>query len=86
MEWFSFTIGLLTAATAYAVLKDGEDLEEEVEVGSEEENEVPINESQTRHVILSCQTCRKQKKHKELEPDLFQCVKCKRHVDLRRAS
>lgn len=43
----------------------------------------PINDSKERKVVLSCQTCRKLKNHIEIEPNLFQCVKCKRQVDIR---
>lgn len=36
-----------------------------------------------KRVTMSCQTCRKLKTHIEIEPYLFECVKCKRKVDLR---
>lgn len=44
---------------------------------------IPINDHHDRKVVLSCQTCRKLKNHVEIEPNLFQCVKCKRQVDIR---
>lgn len=40
-------------------------------------------EPEGRHVELSCQTCRKLKRHREVEPNLFVCTKCRRHIDLR---
>jgi hypothetical protein len=45
-----------------------------------------IYEFNMPHNTMFCQTCRKLKKHKEVKLNLYQCVKCKRNVDLRRAS
>lgn len=84
MDLMSFTTGLLSALFAYALFSQNEanvndDVEEEVE-----EETLVINDGSTgRHVTMSCQTCRKLKKHKEVQPNLYQCCKCKRHVDLR---
>ncbi|MEH7011799.1 hypothetical protein V7087_13475 [Neobacillus niacini] len=81
MSWVNYITGGMTVILAYAFYAVGIDNEEE-EMGIEEEN-VVINDLSGRHVTLSCQTCRKLKKHKEVEPNLFQCMKCKRHVDIR---
>jgi uncharacterized paraquat-inducible protein A len=51
-----------------------------------EEDEIEINDFSTRHVKTYCQTCRKIKSHKEIQKDLYQCSRCKRQIDLRRAS
>jgi uncharacterized paraquat-inducible protein A len=51
-----------------------------------EEGEIEINDFSTRHVKTYCQTCRKIKSHKEIQKDLYQCSRCKRQIDLRRAS
>jgi acetyl-CoA carboxylase beta subunit len=63
---------------------------EEDEILEEELNDANpdliVNDFSVRHVKTYCQTCRKVKSHKEVQKDLFQCTKCKRHVDLRRAS
>jgi acetyl-CoA carboxylase beta subunit len=36
-----------------------------------------------RTTIISCTTCRKQKRHREIETNVWECMKCKRHIDLR---
>lgn len=86
MDWFSFTLGAIGGGMFIAVFRDGE----ESELGEMEDSEldggVPISEGESvrsRLVVLSCQTCRKLKKHREVEPGLFQCVRCKRHTDTR---
>jgi acetyl-CoA carboxylase beta subunit len=81
MSLVSFITGGMTVIMAYAFYKIGMDDEEE-ELGVEEYSEV-VNDFFARYVTLSCQSCRKLKRHKEVEPNLFQCTKCKRHVDIR---
>lgn len=83
LNWISIGTGAMLATLIFALMNNNEDEEYEEDVPEEE---LTINDSSGRHVILSCQTCRKLKKHKELEHYLFQCVKCKRHVDIRKAS
>lgn len=81
MEWISFGTGLMAAAMAFALFSNSQEedeLDEEIV-----EDELVINGAPGRHVTLSCQTCRKLKKHKEIKSNLYQCCKCKRHVDLR---
>lgn len=89
MEWISFISGSLMTAFAYALFtsdrEEDEELEE-MELDQGEQDDLVVNGHKTRNVVMSCQTCRKLKKHKEIEPNLFQCFKCKRHVDLRRVS
>ncbi|PAE33338.1 hypothetical protein [Bacillus sp. 7884-1] len=81
MSWISYITGGMTVILAYAFYAVGmEDEEAELAV---EENNLMVNDFSGRYVTLSCQTCRKLKKHKEVEPNLFQCAKCKRHVDIR---
>lgn len=83
MDLISFSTGLLSAVFAYALFSQKEEVIEDLEEELEQE-ELVINDGFTgRHVTMSCQTCRKLKKHKEVEPNLYQCCKCKRHVDLR---
>jgi acetyl-CoA carboxylase beta subunit len=85
MDWTSFITGAISVAFAFALFtSDGSDEDDaEAEVSATAENDSD-ELSDTRTVMMSCQTCRKLKKHRELERDLFQCTKCKRHVDLRR--
>jgi acetyl-CoA carboxylase beta subunit len=83
MEMAAFLAGIISTTMLFALIKDNEEKWEEVEAGPKEQNEVEIRDFAGRHVTLSCQTCRKLKRHKEVETNLFQCVKCKRHVDLR---
>jgi acetyl-CoA carboxylase beta subunit len=84
MNWVSFITGGMTVIFAIALFTSDpeEDMEEEsIELTSE--SDLEENESSGRHVTLSCQTCRKLKRHKEIHTNLLQCTKCKRHVDLR---
>jgi acetyl-CoA carboxylase beta subunit len=81
MSWISYITGGMTVILAYAFYAVGMDDEEEEMI--EEENNVVVNDFSGRYVTLSCQTCRKLKRHKEVESNLFQCTKCKRHVDIR---
>jgi acetyl-CoA carboxylase beta subunit len=81
MSWISFIAGGMTVIMGYALYSVGMDSEEEFE--EVPESGVIVNDFSGRHVTLSCQSCRKLKRHKEVEPNLFQCRKCKRHVDLR---
>ncbi len=77
LDYVDFVSGAMTVAFAYAMFK-GNDVELEL-VEEDEDTE----DFTGRHVTISCQGCRKLKKHREIEPDLYQCTKCKRLVDLR---
>lgn len=81
MEWVSFMTGVIGTAFAFALFTSHQ--EDEIEMDPIVEEELKVNDFSGRHVTLSCQTCRKLKRHKEVEPNLYQCLKCKRHVDLR---
>jgi acetyl-CoA carboxylase beta subunit len=80
LDWISIGTGAMAAALIFALMhnKNDEEFEEELE-----EDSLTINDTSGRHATMACQTCRKLKKHKEIEPNLWQCVKCKRHTDLR---
>lgn len=82
LDWISFGTGLMAATLAFALFSDPSDNDDELEE-IPLEGDLLVNSFSVRHVTLSCQTCRKLKKHKEIEPNLYQCCKCKRHVDLR---
>jgi acetyl-CoA carboxylase beta subunit len=69
----------MTVIIAYAVFTCERDEEEGI---STDEHEVLVNDFGDRYVTLSCQTCRKLKRHREIRPNVFQCTKCKRHVDI----
>jgi acetyl-CoA carboxylase beta subunit len=84
MSWHSFIVGVVSTLFAYALFSSGNEEEEhDPELTENDEDGIEVHDFQSRHVTLSCQSCRKLKKHKEIKPNLFQCVKCKRHVDLR---
>jgi acetyl-CoA carboxylase beta subunit len=85
MEMAAFIAGIFATTMLFALIKDNEEEWEEVEEGPQGEKDMEIHDFTNRHVTLSCQTCRKLKRHKEVETNLFQCVKCKRHVDIRSA-
>ncbi|ECD6517445.1 hypothetical protein E2329_23585, partial [Salmonella enterica subsp. enterica] len=77
MDWTGFFVGSITTMMIYAFYTMGKESEEdELEVEAAE-GEVEVHGFQARHVTMSCQTCRKLKHHKEIEPNLYQCVKCK---------
>lgn len=80
IDYKDFIIGALSVAMAYALFTSDIDPEDEIIADHEDDSDFG------RTVILSCQTCRKQKKHREVDHNLYQCTKCKRHVDLRRKS
>jgi hypothetical protein len=82
-EMVSFIAGIICSTMLFALIKDNAEEWEGVEEGSADLGRVEINDHSIRHVTLSCQTCRKLKRHREIESNLFQCVKCKRHVDIR---
>lgn len=84
MDWVSFGTGVFSTIFLFAIWPDDRE-PEEVESEVDQSDEMEINDFSVRHVTLSCQTCRKLKRHKEVQPNLFQCVKCKRHVDIRTA-
>lgn len=75
MEVVSLLTGVLVTSFAVCIFRDKEDVQESMLV-----NEV---ESPGRLVTLSCQTCRKLKRHREIKVDLFECTRCKRSIDLR---
>ncbi|WP_456273652.1 hypothetical protein [Bacillus sp. AK031] len=83
MDWVSFGTGVMSTIFLFAIWPDKDESEEDDVVM--QDDEMKINDFTVRHVTLSCQTCRKLKRHKEIQPNLFQCVKCKRHVDIRTA-
>ncbi|MDX5476612.1 MAG: hypothetical protein LPK00_13840 [Bacillaceae bacterium] len=74
----SFLTGVLITTFAFSLFKEKDfDFEEDVQ------QDLELNDATGRHVTLSCQSCRKLKRHKEIEPGLFECVKCKRRSDVR---
>jgi NAD-dependent SIR2 family protein deacetylase len=83
MNFVSYVTGAMTVLLVYAMFTSYVEEEPEL-VGEETESSLAVNDFTGRYVTLSCQTCRKLKKHKEIEPDIYQCTKCKRYTDLRR--
>lgn len=82
VDWISFLSGILTAALIYVMFSDKG--KGELEVIADIENDIEYEDTTGRNVTMMCVTCRKQKRHKEIEPDLYECTRCKRQVDLRR--
>jgi uncharacterized paraquat-inducible protein A len=73
MTLINFCLGVMSVLIAYAMFSDNQ-LEEA------EEAEVRINGVSSKLIELSCQTCRKLKNHREVEPGVFECVKCHRRI------
>jgi cytochrome c2 len=67
----------MSVMLAYALFSDEIQAEVTLESKSKHkhQNKVIVNDSSGRHVTMSCQTCRKLKNHKEVEPNLYQCTK-----------
>lgn len=82
MFWSGVVAGSILTLFTYCLFTS----DEEDNLDDQHEDELEVNDFSTRHVTLSCQTCRKLKRHKEIEQNLFQCVKCKRHIDIRKTS
>jgi hypothetical protein len=80
LDWTSFMIGSITALFAFGLFTS------KVDEVMETDDSLQVNDFSSRRVVMSCQSCRKLKPHVEIEPDLYQCPKCKRHVDLRKTS
>ena len=51
---------------------DRDEEDEMIPVAGAIGNNLVVSSSTGRYVTLSCQTCRKLKKHKEIEPNLYQ--------------
>jgi acetyl-CoA carboxylase beta subunit len=81
MSWVSFIAGGFAVLFAFALFNNEEEIEMEQErvVG----DGLVVTSSTGRYVTLSCQSCRKLKRHQEIERNLYECSKCKRLVDLR---
>lgn len=82
MNWVRFCMGIITVLSIYALFSSVME-EDTEEILMDKEAGVVVHDLSGRYVTLSCQTCRKLKKHREVETNLYQCTKCKRHVDLR---
>lgn len=80
MELVSVLTGVLATSFAFCLFRNQQDVQED----EEDVNLTGGLESEGRLVELSCQTCRKLKRHREVEPNLFECTKCRRHIDLRK--
>lgn len=82
MIWHNIIVGGMTVLMAYAFFAMDED--EAVEkIKMKDNGHTIVNMPSGRLVTLSCQTCRKLKKHREIETNLYECTKCKRKIDLR---
>jgi uncharacterized paraquat-inducible protein A len=86
MQWGSFITGGITILFTYLLFTTSKEEVEPEEDFTEEDEEIIVNDFSARHVKTYCQTCRKIKSHKEIKKDLYQCSRCKRQIDLRRAS
>ncbi|MBV7507398.1 hypothetical protein KW850_19345 [Bacillus sp. sid0103] len=82
MSWISFISGGMTVILAYAFYSVGSEDNEELVAEEVTGSDLVVNDFTGRYVTLSCQTCRKLKKHREVRLNVFQCTKCKRHVDI----
>lgn len=80
MHWVSFVTGVVVTVFGYSIFTADKNQEEEEDFIDED---VLVHDFQTRYVTLSCQTCRKLKRHKEIETNVFECTKCRRQIDVR---
>jgi hypothetical protein len=72
----------LTCLLSYSFIKQG--LEDEEEITEAEHPPTDINDYQLSSKLkeISCQTCRKLKKHREVTLNVWECTKCKRRINL----
>jgi hypothetical protein len=82
MSWISFISGGMTVILAYAFYSVGSEGSDELVAEDATGSDLVVNDFTGRFVTLSCQTCRKLKRHREIRPNVFQCTKCKRHIDI----
>lgn len=85
-DYVDFISGAMTTVFAYSLFKsdkNNEPVQDPSEYGEGYLNNYDYDGEYGRTVILTCQTCRKQQKHKEVEHNLYRCTKCKRYIDLR---
>jgi acetyl-CoA carboxylase beta subunit len=68
----------MTVIMAYVFFTIDEDQQSVVDIKNES-----VKKFSGRTTIISCTTCRKQKRHREIETNLWECTKCKRQIDLR---
>ncbi|MEC1726908.1 hypothetical protein P9E34_19545 [Schinkia azotoformans] len=81
LDYVDFISGAISVGVAYAMFKGNDD---EIIINDDDNEDFEDNEEGSgRLVTMSCQGCRKLKKHKEVKHNLYQCTKCKRLVDLR---
>ncbi|AST92988.1 hypothetical protein BC6307_17835 [Sutcliffiella cohnii] len=80
MHWVSFITGVVVTLFGYSLFTADKNEDEEDELLDED---VLVHDFQSRYVTLSCQSCRKLKRHREIEPNLFECTKCRRQTDVR---
>jgi uncharacterized paraquat-inducible protein A len=86
MDWGSFITGGISVLFTYLLFTTNKEEDVSEEELDDTDPDLIVNDFTNRHVKTYCQTCRKIKSHKEIQKDLYQCTKCKRQVDLRRAS
>ncbi|MEH7012439.1 hypothetical protein V7087_16765 [Neobacillus niacini] len=79
MQWQDFIVGVVSTLFAYALFSSGQD-EEEIEMDPELYDNVVVNDFTQRGRLFRdyCESCRKQKQHREIGPRVFECTKCKR--------
>lgn len=81
LNYVDFITGALSVGFAYALFKGDDD---EIVINDNDNEDFEDNEEGSgRLVTMSCQGCRKLKKHQEVKPNIYKCTKCKRIVDLR---
>lgn len=77
MDLTSFVAGVLSVLLTYAMFTSKKNLEP-AEVMEDDSGLI------SRKVEIMCVSCRKQRPHIEVEPNLYECKHCKRQLDLRR--
>lgn len=82
MNWVDFIIGAISGVGAFIFITN-ERINSDQEQEPIEQDGITVNTYSSKRFEMSCQTCRKLKWHVEIEPRIFECMKCKRQVDLR---
>lgn len=83
MDLTSLVIGGMAVIIAQVFYSIGREDILEVEIIEPESGELVVTEGSRKTFDLLCANCRKFKRHREVEPRVFECTKCNRRTNLR---
>jgi hypothetical protein len=87
MSGSGLAVGFLAGMLGFALLSQGLEEEDAVTLEGPEDDDLEVNDYQDQKgqlYPLYCQNCRKQKKHREIKTNVYECTRCHRTTDLRK--